>query len=158
MCGVLSPSNTPASDPSVVLARENLGVEHVPHPHQVGSKPAGVKPPSPCPGFNELGTKILWGDFTPTEDLFVSKFNSNTVALNCPCIGNGPELLQSPSWPRHGGAPHVPAEQSVVPDVLAAHNKAEAVKVVHCKDPEARCVEVPLSDFVWRCPSTLHLV
>ena len=48
----LSPSNSPASEYSVVLAEENLGLEPAPHQHQAGSIPGVVKPPSPCPGFN----------------------------------------------------------------------------------------------------------
>ena len=44
---LLNLSNTPASDDSVGLARENLGEELAPQPHQVGSILGGAKPPIP---------------------------------------------------------------------------------------------------------------
>ena len=79
--GMLSPSNTP--DSSVGLAKENLCYELVaPHPHQVGSIPGGPKPPSPCSGFNKLGTKVMGGDLSPKEDLSYNSKQFSNVSTN----------------------------------------------------------------------------
>ena len=72
VCGVLSPSNTPASECSGVLARENLGSE-TPPSHQAGSMLDGSKPPSPCTVSNILGTKLMGGNRSPMEDLSVKQ-------------------------------------------------------------------------------------
>ena len=95
---VLCPSNTPASDTSVV-ARENQGQEL---PHKVESIPSGAKPTPPCSGVSILGTKLRGGNLSHMEDLLTKSHEPNIASNSSSTIGQGPVTnISSSSSPIH---------------------------------------------------------